>query len=610
MSLAPSIGVANAAKDAASAAKDAASAAKDAKKKEAAEPVKAEKPPVKPVSIAPAKEALANGEYHKAVARAWKSLKTAKPGGEAEEQARYVVGAGLEHSGFDYAAAYYYHLVAISRQAPELLPHAIRGLERIVRRLPAEDPALLVDLLGGSELGSLPAELADFVYYWQGLFNLRQGLDRWANERFARVSRAGYYAFATLYANSVRLLAPGNDKAHRLAVECFARRFGPTELHSALESLRRRGESDSRLLLTLKALIDEDGKVQVRYEALPKGWRIELAMLGFARVAAESGVLLQRSKETDEEELGRLFSYRVEIGGIPIYTRAPRFEDRAPLIKAVAKNSDDVRRIRGMALHSLGRLLFERKRFAAAYDTLGQIPSGTEPPADVLLERAWSKFKAGDPHRAMGLVFALDAPAFRDLFAPERYVLRGLIFRRFCHYRAARLAARRFFADYGKALARLRAGRPVAKIAQVRRAVLARGRGSELYRFVLRAERERSRIDQAQFKDWPKSARKHISSIYGRKLRVLKRELERVVDARSKIVAEEMLAVEEQANLLEYEVGQAIFQRLNDSGSWRGRRKAPKVPVSSRRTYYRFDGEYWTDELPSYKFNIDDRCVK
>ena len=75
-------------------------------------------------------------------------------------------------------------------------------------------------------------------------------------------------------------------------------------------------------------------------------------------------------------------------------------------------------------------------------------------------------------------------------------------------------------------------------------------------------------------------------------------------------VAEEMLQAEEQVNLLEYEVGQAIFQRVSETSINMLRKKAAKVPISSARVYYRFGGEYWTDELPHYKFNIEDRCVE
>ena len=71
-----------------------------------------------------------------------------------------------------------------------------------------------------------------------------------------------------------------------------------------------------------------------------------------------------------------------------------------------------------------------------------------------------------------------------------------------------------------------------------------------------------------------------------------------------------MLQAEEQVNLLEYEVGQAIFQRLSESGAMTSARKrAARIPLSSERVYYKFSGEYWTDELPHYKFNIEDRCV-
>ena len=128
-----------------------------------------------------------------------------------------------------------------------------------------------------------------------------------------------------------------------------------------------------------------------------------------------------------------------------------------------------MRKIHGQALHSLARLLYEQKQFAAAYDTLGEIPAKTELGSEILLERAWSKYKAGDPHRAMGLLYALDAPVYRKLFAPEKYMLRALIYRRFCHFRAAKLAARQFRVYFGQTAAGdPRRASPLIEIKRVR----------------------------------------------------------------------------------------------------------------------------------------------
>ena len=94
------------------------------------------------------------------------------------------------------------------------------------------------------------------------------------------------------------------------------------------------------------------------------------------------------------------------------------------------------------------------------------------------------------------------------------------------------------------------------------------------------------------------------------KTKQVKDELDRSLDKSTREVAEEMLRAEEQANLLEYEVGQAIFQRLGETSGASVRKFTPSVPYSSKRVYYPFDGEYWTEELPYYKFNIEDRCIE
>lgn len=572
-------------------------------------PVRAAKKKVNYFAIC--KDALTNKRYRRAAEACWRYLATASKTAEKYESAQFFLGKALEGQGLYHGAVEKYFQVANNRRSPELLPRAIRGLERIALSRPVDEGLVLRDLIGDTDFGStLPSDLADFVYYWQGMTNLQRGLHDWANERFNRISRKGYYFYSALYVAAVRMLHPGKPNAKRAAVTAFANLFGPLDLASALESLRRRGESDSKLAYSLKALLNEDNEVKVNFGRLPKGWGLELALLGLARVAAESGVLLERSRQTDEEELGRPFSYQVSIGGIPIYRRAPRFEARAPMIKAVVQRRNAVRKINGRALHALARLLYEQKRYAAAYDTLGKIPRRTELSSEILLERAWAKYKAGDPHRSMGLLFALDAPVYRNLFAPEKYVLRALIYRRFCHFRAAKIAARRFRLVYSSTLQAIRGGKSLPRLKSIRRAALRRGTTLRLFLFYRSLIDEVGRIRKIDL--WKKKGLQgHLLRIYLRKRQQTRALLERSLEHSSRRVAEEMLDTEEQVNLLEYEVGQAIFQRVDDtSGVAKARKSAAKVPISSTRVYYRFTGEYWTDELPRYKFNIEDRCVE
>jgi hypothetical protein len=561
--------------------------------------------------FAQAKDAFGRNDFVEAAALCWRYISTAKQGAEKIESAQFYLAASLEKLGYYHGAVEYYFQVANNRQTPELLPRALRALEGISLERPFDEPLILRDLVGDTDFGALQSDLADFVYYWQGMTNLDRGLDAWATERFNKISRRGYYFFTALYVNSVRLLSPhATPEAKEEAVKAFAYLFGPLDLVAALDSLRRRGEADSKLAYSLRALVNDDGIIEIRADRLPKGWPVELCMLGLARVAAETGTLLTRAGETDEEALGLPLAYAVNIGGMPIYNRAIPFEERSPAIRAVSARLKGVRDSRGKALHSLARLLYEQKQYAATYNTLGTIPKGTgELSSEILLERAWSKYRSGDPHRAMGLLYALDAPVYRNLFAPEKYVLRGLIYRRFCHFRAAKVAARRFRTEFGQTLIKIREGVPLEDIAKVREAALRRVQSRKLHLFNRSLRQELASIKN-RAESWNAALVKQLRKLYEKKSEQVKVELTRSLEASTREVAEDMLDAEEQVNLLEYEVGQAIFQRLSESGSLSSARKrAAKIPLSSERVYYKFSGEYWTDELPHYKFNIEDRCV-
>jgi hypothetical protein len=82
----------------------------------------------------------------------------------------------------------------------------------------------------------------------------------------------------------------------------------------------------------------------------------------------------------------------------------------------------------------------------------------------------------------------------------------------------------------------------------------------------------------------------------------------RVVPA-ARWTAERLLAADEQASLLQYEVGVSIFKPIDPASGKVRRAPAEKVPTSGPLVYFPFDDEFWTDELGSMRFLIEDRCV-
>ncbi len=572
-----------------------------------AEPEEAPKPPG---LFLQAKEAIARETHILAAKLFWQYLASTKAGEEKYESAQFYLGRALQELGFVHASVEYYFQVANNRRTPELLPRTIKFLEEISLAHPFDEDLVIRDLIGDTDFGDLSGELADFIYYWQGITNLRRGLHAWASERFDKIDRKGYYYFSSLYVSIIRLLDRGSPEVKKEAVTSFAYLFGSLDLGAALEALRRRGEGDSKLVYSIKALLDEDNTIKIHFDKLPSGWEVELAILGMARIAGETRSLLKRAKNTDQEALVMPLSYLVQVAGSPIYLQSVPFEDRAEAIKAVASRYEAVRRIRGQALHALGRLLYEQKRYIAAYETLGKIPRNTELVSEILLERAWAKFKAGDPHRAMGLLYALDAPVFRTLFAPEKFTLRGLIYKQFCHFRAAKLAARRFKESYTETVEKVRNGVPITEIEIIRKASVRHGQTRKLFLFLRSLKREQEAI--GKYDEWDQvGLSRHLQELYKQKMAQITDDLNRSLEESAAHVAEDLLKAEEQVNLLEYEVGQAIFQRVSDAaGQARVRKLAAKIPLYSSRIYYPFVGEYWTKELPFYKFNISDRCVE
>ncbi len=74
-------------------------------------------------------------------------------------------------------------------------------------------------------------------------------------------------------------------------------------------------------------------------------------------------------------------------------------------------------------------------------------------------------------------------------------------------------------------------------------------------------------------------------------------------------VVDELLRVEQQINLIDYEVGVGIF-KSGSTASSNATLRPEDIPAQSSEVYYHFDGEYWSDELNDYTVLADNRCVR
>ncbi len=273
--------------------------------------------------------------------------------------------------------------------------------------------------------------------------------------------------------------------------------------------------------------------------------------------------------------------------------------------------------VRSRALHTRARLYYDRGKWEEAYADLDRVDIRHEPGAEILLEKAWAKYRVRDYKTALGLIHALGAPSYVGRFAPERFLMRSLIFSKFCHFRAAKRSIELFRQRYQAELAALHEGTEPSEIDLLRGAAYQRttttGAGAvhQLLQQLATEKRRVGRNGNWGLIDDPASLNHALAGLYDIKTRGARYRESQLLRGATERVASELLDANEQMNLLEYEVGLGIYRRIGRDARV-AEKEGPRqseVPRVSDRIYYHFDGEYWSDELPDMQFFIEDRCV-
>jgi hypothetical protein len=255
---------------------------------------------------------------------------------------------------------------------------------------------------------------------------------------------------------------------------------------------------------------------------------------------------------------------------------------------------------------SLARLYSTKKDHNEAlkrYELLRQAAPGDP---ELLLEMAWVHYERGDVRRALGLLLALDAPIYSDLIAPDRFLLEALALRRLCQFGPARQAATRLRAKHGTALRDLYAGVQAMKSKALRAAGRRRTAVKTRSAFYDRVKLERTRIKSLGFTP---AVEAHLTALYERGLHEARRGLDSALLGEIDQLAEELLAAEEGVNLILHELGVGLL-RGRERSPGPALHPAPVVTTGGRKAYFKFQGEFWTDELDDIIVVGEDRCIE
>lgn len=257
---------------------------------------------------------------------------------------------------------------------------------------------------------------------------------------------------------------------------------------------------------------------------------------------------------------------------------------------------------------------------------------------DSLFESSWAYFQADDYNRALGNLHSLNSPFFNDQYYPEAPILQAVIFFYNCQFDQVRLALDEFQYIYAPLKdelqitvdsfdsdreaydflreAKARKGdnrRFDARLQQIVDAALGDTVLQESVAFVEQLERETAYID-ASPQSWSRSdlgdflytetvgqlalSRDGAGALVRARLQTVFTELQQKERESSAILVETDLA---EANALSDNVARelATTPAVATSG---------KTRIHSEQMLWRFDGEYWRDELGYYSYQITSQC--
>ncbi len=433
------------------------------------------------------------GNYVSAAKRLWDYMSANEQGADKYGYAEYFLALCFDKLGLSHAAMEYYYNVAKNPKKSELLPDALSAIEVISREKPFDHDLIIKDLLYDREFGFLRKDLREFVEYYQGLMDYRNGFIRWGTTHFARLPKGSYYYYKARYVQAVYSL--------------------------------------------------------VKYNL--------------------------------DEALG--------------------------IFKEILASDIDQADVVNNARQSVARILFEQKKYKEAYDMYETINAPVEDQASVFMEEAWTQYYLKNYQRAMGLLYSLEAPSFFRYFNPEKYILKSLIYKNLCHYNVAKDAVAEFFQQYGDAVDAVYDRVDLDKNEIILDAALQTPELIEMGRFQRLLDTELGALGDFESAWDENGLLEHLNRIYNLKIQEVNRSLKTKLDRSLRRVAEKLLEYEEQMNLMEYEIGLAIYKRIKGTPTQK-EGEEEKIPYSDSKTYFEFDGEFWNDELHSFRFFIEDRC--
>jgi hypothetical protein len=206
----------------------------------------------------------------------------------------------------------------------------------------------------------------------------------------------------------------------------------------------------------------------------------------------------------------------------------------------------------------------------------------------------------------MGLLYAFKAPVYSNYFTPEYFPLKSFIYKDVCHYQRALGVIDEFRGHYRDALDNIYNRKDFTENKPLLLALLGQTKIDNTWRFLRLLEKEKGRLKNV--KNLP--LKEYLEKIYALEMDKANREFRLLMKERFESLANELLEYEEKTDLMAYEIGLDMYQRVYQYHYKKDEKKEDITKRVAKHVYafYPFQGEFWTDELNAYKVVLEDKC--
>lgn len=298
-------------------------------------------------------------------------------------------------------------------------------------------------------------------------------------------------------------------------------------------------------------------------------------------------------------------------------------------------SADDIDNYRELAQLQMARIFYSTQQFETSIRYFEKLDQNNADWAESLFEASWAYFMKTLNSKALGNIHTLNAPYFENNFFPEAILLRAVIYFKYCLYDQAEEAIADFNEKY----------QPLAK--NLKDIVAKYEDNAEFYEYVKKVKSSKAGLDPVTQRlvmsvlndktllknfSWvdelnhelamlDKSDKAWQTTQIANEVRqeltvqqsVAAGDAGKVARERVDRLAKELGALSRDGIRIKYEILNAKAEKLSTEAQGlriKADHREEPIIVDDEHFQWKFNGEYWKDELGYYRFKIRSRCPK